>query len=44
LNTDENCVIVKGLIREDRVKVCEIAEVAGIAKTIVHEIISENAH
>jgi DNA-binding IclR family transcriptional regulator len=35
-------VIVEGLIREDqRVKVCEIAEVTGIAKSTVHEIISD---
>jgi hypothetical protein len=40
-HTDEYCVIVKGLIREDRkVKVREIAEVTGIAKSTVHEIIS----
>jgi hypothetical protein len=37
-----NSVIVKGLIREDRrVKVCKIAEVTGIAKRTVHEIISD---
>jgi hypothetical protein len=41
-HTDENCVIVKGLIREDRrVEVCEIAEVTGIAKRTVCEIISD---
>jgi hypothetical protein len=40
-HTDENCVIVKGLIREDRsVRVREIVEVTGIAKSTVHEIIS----
>jgi hypothetical protein len=40
LHTDENCVIVEGLIREDRrVEVCEIAEVTGIAKSTVHKII-----
>jgi hypothetical protein len=45
-HTEENCVIVEGLIRKDRrVKVREIAEVAGIAKSTVHEIISEvSAH
>jgi hypothetical protein len=38
--TDENCVIVEGLAREDRrVKVRGIAEVIGIAKYTVHEII-----
>jgi hypothetical protein len=32
-HSDENCVTVKGLIREDeRAKVLEIAEVAGFAK------------
>jgi hypothetical protein len=42
LTTDENCVIVEGLIREDRrVKVHEIAEVTGIARSTVHEIISD---
>jgi predicted DNA-binding protein YlxM (UPF0122 family) len=41
-HTDENCVTVEGLIREDqRVKVREIAEVTGIAKSTVHEIISD---
>jgi hypothetical protein len=40
-HTDENCVIA-GLIREDRrVKVREIAEVTGIAKSTAHEIISD---
>jgi hypothetical protein len=35
-------VIVEGLIREDRrVKVCETAEVTGIAKNTVREIISD---
>jgi hypothetical protein len=38
-HTDENCVTVKGLRREDHnVKVCEIAEVASFAKTAVHEM------
>jgi hypothetical protein len=38
----KNCVIVKGLIGEDRrVEVHEIAEVTGIAKGTVHEIISD---
>jgi hypothetical protein len=42
LHTDENCVIVEDLIREDRrVKVREIAEVTGIAKSTVHGIISD---
>jgi predicted transcriptional regulator len=41
-HTDEYCVIVEGLIREDRrVKVLEIAEVSGIEKSTVHEIISD---
>jgi hypothetical protein len=36
------CVIVKGLIRENRrVRVHEIAEVTVIAKSTVHEIISD---
>jgi hypothetical protein len=39
---DENCVIVKSLIREDqRVKVREIVEVTGTAKSTVHEIIPD---
>jgi hypothetical protein len=39
--TDENCVIVEGLIREDRsVKLRGIAEVTGIAKNTLHELIS----
>jgi hypothetical protein len=39
-HTDENCVIVKGLMRENqRVKVHEITEVTGIAESTVHEII-----
>jgi hypothetical protein len=39
--TDKNGVILEGLIREDqRVKVREIAEVTGIAKSNIHEIIS----
>jgi predicted transcriptional regulator len=42
LHSEENFVIVEGLIREDRrVKVCEIAEVTDIAKSTVHEIISD---
>jgi DNA-binding IclR family transcriptional regulator len=42
LHTDENCVIVEGLIWEDqRVNVREIAEVTGIAKSTVQEIISD---
>jgi transposase len=41
-HTDENCVIVEGLIREvRRVKIHEIAEMTGIAKSTVHEIISD---
>jgi hypothetical protein len=41
-HTDENCVTVEGLIREDRrPKVCEIAEVTSIAKSTAHEIISD---
>jgi hypothetical protein len=41
-HTDENCVIVEGLIREGRrAKVREIVEVTGIAKSTVHEIISD---
>jgi hypothetical protein len=37
LHTDETCVIIKSLIREDRrIKVHEIAEVTGIAKSTVH--------
>jgi hypothetical protein len=41
-HTDENYVIVKGLIRQDRrVKVCEIAEVTDTAKSTVPEIISD---
>jgi hypothetical protein len=39
-HTDQNYVIVEGLIREDRrVKVREISEMTGIAKSTVHEII-----
>jgi hypothetical protein len=39
---DENCVIVEGLIKKDqRVKVHETAEVAGIAKSTAHKIISD---
>jgi hypothetical protein len=35
LHTDENCVILEGLIREDRkVKLREIAEVTGIEKAL----------
>jgi hypothetical protein len=42
LHTDENCVIDKGLIREDqRVQFHEIAEVTGTAESSVHEIISD---
>jgi hypothetical protein len=42
LHTDEICIIVEGLMREDqRVEVWEILEVAGIAKSTVHEIISD---
>ncbi|KAK4877667.1 hypothetical protein RN001_010173 [Aquatica leii] len=38
--TDENCSIVEGLIMEDRrIKVREIAEMIGIPKSCVHEII-----
>jgi hypothetical protein len=41
-HTDENSVIVEGLIREARrVKVREIDEVTGIAKSTVHEITSD---
>jgi aspartyl/asparaginyl-tRNA synthetase len=41
-HTDENCVILKVLIRKDRrVKVREIAEVTDIAKSTVHEVISD---
>jgi hypothetical protein len=39
-HTDENCVIVEGLIRQDRRGIVrDIAEVTGIAKSTVHEII-----
>jgi hypothetical protein len=39
LHTDENCVIIKGLVREDqRAKVCEIAEVTGIDKALFMKI------
>jgi predicted DNA-binding transcriptional regulator AlpA len=39
-HADENCVIVKGLRREDRrVEVREITEVTVIAESTVHEII-----
>jgi hypothetical protein len=39
-HTDENCVIVENLIREDqRIKDREIVEVTSIAKSAVHEII-----
>lgn len=42
LHTDGNCVSVKGLRREDQsVKVREIAEVTGTAKSTVHGIISD---
>jgi ribosomal protein L13 len=42
LHTGENCVIVEGLIRDDRrVKVRETAEVTGIAKGTGHEVISD---
>jgi predicted transcriptional regulator len=35
-------VIVEGLLRKDQgVKVCETAEVTGIAKSTVHEIITD---
>jgi hypothetical protein len=41
-HTDENSVFVEGWIKKDRrVKVPEIAEVNGIAESIVHEIISD---
>jgi hypothetical protein len=41
-HTDENRVIVEGLLREDqRVKIHEIDEVIGTAKSTVHEIISD---
>jgi hypothetical protein len=41
-HTDKNRVIVEGLLREDqRVKIREIDEVTGIAKSTVHEIISD---
>jgi hypothetical protein len=41
-DNDKNCVTVEGFIREDRrVKVCETAEVTGIAKSTVHKIISD---
>jgi predicted transcriptional regulator len=41
-DTNENCVIVEGLIREDRrVKVREIAEVTGTAKSTIHEVVSD---
>jgi hypothetical protein len=41
-HTDENCVIVEGLIRENRrVKICEIAEVTGIVISTMHKIISD---
>jgi Mn-dependent DtxR family transcriptional regulator len=40
-HSDENCVNIESLIKEDqRIKVHEIAEVTGIAKSTVHEIIS----
>jgi hypothetical protein len=39
-HSDEYCVIVEGLIREERrVEVREIAEVTGITKSTVLEII-----
>jgi hypothetical protein len=42
LHIGENYVLAEGLIREDRrVKVHETAEVTGIAKRTVHEIISD---
>jgi hypothetical protein len=42
LHTDENCVVVEGLIREDqRVKVCGTAKVTGTAKNTVNKIISD---
>jgi predicted transcriptional regulator len=41
-HTDENCATAEGLIREDqRVKVRQIAEVTGLSKSTVHEIISD---
>jgi hypothetical protein len=45
-HTDENCVIVEGLIKEDRrVKVHENDEVTGIAKSTVYErILYLNVH
>jgi hypothetical protein len=39
-HTDENCVLIEGLIREGQRKVPEMAQVTGIAKSSVHEIIS----
>jgi hypothetical protein len=42
LHTDENCVIVEGLIREDqRVNVRGISEVTGSARGTAHETISD---
>jgi hypothetical protein len=39
LHTEENCVIVEGLAREDRrVKVDEIAGVASTSRSTLHEI------
>jgi hypothetical protein len=41
-HTDENRVTVEGCLREDqRVKIHEIANVTGIAKSTAHEIISD---
>jgi hypothetical protein len=41
VHTDEYCVIIESLIREDqRVEVCEIAEVTGIVKSTIYEIMS----
>jgi hypothetical protein len=44
--TDENCVIVEGLMREhQRAKVHEILEVTGITKRTIHEnILDLNMH
>jgi hypothetical protein len=40
MDTDENCAIVSGLtIEYPRIKVCLVAEVNGIARSTVHEII-----
>jgi hypothetical protein len=40
-HTDDNCVTVENLIKEERrIKIHEISEVTDIARNIVHEIIS----